>query len=98
MSAMNDQLSLADWLDRLRAELGGADRPELQLAPEEQRALLLLSRIAAHRSERIAAPLSSFLAGVALAQLPPAERAKRLDEITAALEEPTADTEAPPAG
>ena len=70
-------MTLAEWLERLRAELG--DDPALTLTPDEERALLDLARVAAHSSERIAAPLTTFLAGVALAKLPPGtDRAERL--------------------
>ena len=76
--------SLADWLALLRDELG-ADDARLQLSPAEERALLDLARIAAHASERIAAPLTTFLAGVALADLPSTERAERVRRVAAAL-------------
>lgn len=70
-------MTLAEWMERLRAELG--DDPALTLTAGEERALLDLARVAAHSSERIAAPLTTFLAGVALADLPPGvERAERL--------------------
>jgi hypothetical protein len=73
----------AEWLDRLRTELG--DDPRLALSAEEERLLLDLARIAAHSSERIAAPLGTFLAGVALAALPQAEREDRLRGLVEAL-------------
>jgi hypothetical protein len=70
-------MTLAEWMERLRAGLG-AD-PALTLTPDEERALLDLARVAAHSSERIAAPLTTFLAGVALAGVQPgADRAERL--------------------
>lgn len=77
-------MTLAEWLERLRAELGDGD--SLALTPEEERALLDLARVAAHGSERIAAPLTTFLAGVALADLPPGpERAARLRAVVDAM-------------
>lgn len=81
---------LADWLARLRAELGADDR-RLALTPAEERALLDLARVAAHTSERISAPLTTFLAGVAWADLGSAERAERLRALVGRLEahEPT---------
>lgn len=91
---MNDQLTVRQWLDALRDELD----TDLDLSTDEQRALLDLTRVAAHRSERIAAPLSAFLAGMAMADLDPAQRATEMRRITAALEEPTPDTGSPPAG
>ena len=77
-------ISLVDWLERIRRSLppGG----DLRLSPAEQRALLDVARIAAHASERIAAPLSTFLAGVALGALPPQERAGRLTDLVRELQ------------
>ena len=72
-------MPLADWLARLRSLL--PDGRDLSLTDAEQRDLLDLARIAAHRSERIAAPLSAFLAGVALADLPSDQRAQRVAEL-----------------
>lgn len=70
----------AEWLDRLRSELG--DDPRLALSAEEERLLLDLARVAAHSSERVAAPLATFLAGVALADVPQPEREDRLRSLT----------------
>jgi hypothetical protein len=80
-----DSVIVAEWMERLRAELG--DEPALSLTADEERALLELARVAAHSSERIAAPLTTFLAGVALAHLPPGpDRAARLRGLTEALQ------------
>jgi hypothetical protein len=76
---------LADWLDRLRDELAGTDDPRLALTPAEEKALLDLARVAAHTSERISAPLTTFLAGVAWGSLPPVERAERLRTLVSHL-------------
>ncbi|MGH2357852.1 MAG: DUF6457 domain-containing protein [Candidatus Limnocylindria bacterium] len=76
---------LADWLARLREELGGSE-VGLELTPAEQRALLDLARVAAHSSERIAAPLTTFLAGVTWAGVDAKERAKRLRALVDRLE------------
>lgn len=70
-----------DWLDRLRQAL--ASSRDVALSAAEQRELLDLARIAAHRSERIAAPLTTFLVGVALADLPSTQRAERIAELGA---------------
>jgi hypothetical protein len=51
------------WLTRLSAELGIAD---LDLDSDAVQTLLDLARDAAHEVERIAAPLSTFLVGVAV--------------------------------
>ncbi|HEY8171418.1 MAG TPA: DUF6457 domain-containing protein [Candidatus Limnocylindria bacterium] len=76
-------MTLAEWLDRLRTELG--DDPRLALSPEEERLLLELARVAAHSSERIAAPLTTFLAGVALGDAPSPDREERLRRMVDAL-------------
>jgi hypothetical protein len=76
-------MTTAEWLDRLRAELGNG--PQLELTEEEERLLLDLARISAHASERIAAPLTTFLAGVALAELPQAEREEKLRALVETL-------------
>jgi hypothetical protein len=74
--------SLTEWLELLRAELDTADDGRLQLSPAEERAILDLARVAAHASERIAAPLTTFIAGLALSGVPPTERAGRIRAIT----------------
>lgn len=75
---------LRDWLTRTHQALGSAAGSSI--TPDEQIALLDLARIAAHRSERIAAPLTTFLAGVALGGLPEGERAEALRSLAARLE------------
>jgi hypothetical protein len=78
-------VTVAEWMERLRAELG--DDPALSLTRDEERALLELARVAAHSSERIAAPLTTFVAGIAMAGVPPGPvRAAPLRSITEALE------------
>jgi hypothetical protein len=79
-------LSLAEWMERLRAALPPGSDTGTDLSPEEERLILDLARVAAHTSERIAAPLTTFVAGLALAGLAPAERAHRLRELLAHLE------------
>jgi hypothetical protein len=50
-----------DWIDEYAEELGrGA---EVAIEEEERRALLKLAREVAHRTERVFAPLSTYLAG-----------------------------------
>jgi hypothetical protein len=72
-----------EWLELLRAHLpAGAPAP----TDAEIDALLDLARVAAHTSERWAAPVSTFVAGVALACVDPADRAGRIRELTARLE------------
>lgn len=79
---MDDPVPPADWLARLRAALV-ADAPTA--TDGEIDALLDLARVAAHTSERWTAPVSTFVAGLALADLPPAEREQRIREATARL-------------
>lgn len=79
---MDDYNNLDAWLEAVRRQLG----TDLALSIDDQRALLDLTRVAAHRSQRIAAPLTAFLAGMALADLPVEQRAAAIDRLTAALE------------
>ena len=68
-------VSLDAWLAILRAV------PELaavEVTRDEQRALLDLTRVAAHRSERVAAPITAYLVGLVLASADPAQRAERI--------------------
>lgn len=74
------QPSVEAWLARLAALLpppGALD----DIGPAERAVLLDLARIAAHRSHRIAAPMSTYLVGVALAPLPRPERLMRMREL-----------------
>ena len=77
-------LGLDAWLERLSTLLT-ADVVE-GTGPAERAVLLDLARVAAHRGEHIAAPITTYLAGVAFAGLPPAERLARLRTLLAALE------------
>jgi len=81
----NELVPLAAWLK----ELGGILGPSggLGLTDEEQDALLDIARIAAHTSERIAAPMSTFMAGLACASVPAAERGAALRSLVEQLEE-----------
>ena len=76
-------LKLDDWLALLRRQPGLGDA-EIDRAAE--RALLDLTRIAAHTSERIAGPITAYLVGLALAALPTDERAARIRALVEALE------------
>jgi hypothetical protein len=77
-----EPIPLADWLRDLGTTL---ELPE-GVTEEEQVALLDIARIAAHTSERIAAPLTTFMAGIACAALPPAERGTALRSLASQLE------------
>lgn len=56
-------MDLTTWLAAVAEELGLADQ---ELDEESVRILLDLARDAAHEVERVAAPLTTFLAGVAV--------------------------------
>lgn len=72
-----------DWFEQLRGQLP-ASAPAC--TDDEVDALLDLARVAAHASERWAAPVSTFVAGVALADLDAADRVTRIRRLTARLE------------
>ena len=76
-------LSLSAWLDLVLREL-----PDAATVPSagEQTAILDLARVAAHASERIAAPISAYLVGLALRELPADERAAALQALVVNLE------------
>lgn len=76
---MEPTITVGEWLDRVRASLDSS--ADLSLTTAEEQALLGLARVAAHASERIAAPLSTYLAGVALGGLPPEGRANALAKL-----------------
>lgn len=71
------------WFERLRAACPAAPG---SVGEQEREALLDLARIAAHSSERWAAPISTYLVGVALAQEAPEERAAALQTLVRSLE------------
>lgn len=75
--------SVRDWLAELASDpdVGG-----VAVSPALQGALLDLARVAAHASERIAAPITAFMAGVAFAGLDDAERAARVRALADRLE------------
>ena len=81
------------WLEELRAELP-ATAPEA--STEESDALLDLARVAAHTSERWTAPISTFMVGVALADLSPDHRAARIREMTGRLDSEVPDAPGEP--
>ena len=72
------------WLARLEAEL--PEVPPDGADPEVRLALLELARLAAHASHRTAAPISTYLVGLAVSSLPRGERAARIRAIAARLE------------
>jgi hypothetical protein len=81
-------IDLATWLRKL------AEHPELasvEVARDEESVLLELAGIAAHRSVRVAAPITTFIAGVAFGSLPPGERLARLQDLVRSLDLPADD-------
>lgn len=74
-----------DWLARLAAALPG-DAP--RLGADERAALLDLARIAAHTSARWTAPLSTFVAGAALASLDADARLAALRRVVESFDDP----------
>ena len=85
MSTDAGGMSSDEWMERVRQALGSAD-PGIDLGPDEREAILDLARVAAHTSERIAAPLTAFVVGAALRDLAMPARIERLRALTAALE------------
>jgi hypothetical protein len=74
---------MQEMLDKVRALLGpGAEG----VSEDEAEAVLELARVVAHASERRAAPVSAYLAGLALAGTAPARRPAVLDELVSKLE------------
>lgn len=69
------------WFQRLADEGLATD-----LDAEVQELLLDLARIAAHASERWTAPLSTWIAGLSLAELPPEQRLERLRALVTSLD------------
>lgn len=80
-------MSPEEWFERLTAVLPGEPGG---IGAAERDALLDLARIAAHTSERWTAPVSTFLAGVALADASAAQRVAALEQLIAALDDPDA--------
>lgn len=87
MSAQTEHaLSLGAWLELVMRALPAASAP---VSAAEQTAILDLARVAAHPSERIAAPISAYLIGLALATRPAEEREAGLQALVAQLEQQT---------
>lgn len=79
-----DQVDVEVWLGELGELLPAGTLAEA--GPEERVVLLDLARIAAHRSQRWAAPISTYLVGLAFASLPRADRLERIRALVAHLE------------
>lgn len=79
-------VTVDDWLATVQRLLAG-DEATVPLSSAERSGLLDLARVAAHASERISAPLTTYLVGLALASVPPAERAARIAALVRRLDE-----------
>ena len=77
-------IPFATWLATVHEILGDAGGAEL--SADERAALLDIARIAAHTSERITAPLTTFLAGVAYGSLPEGDRLTAIKALASRLE------------
>jgi Domain of unknown function (DUF6457) len=77
-------IPMDDWLLRLEAAVTGSPKVRT-ITTLERRRLLEIARIAAHTSERVAAPISTYLLGLALAGLSAADRGRELNRIRTAL-------------
>ena len=83
-SAAASELSVDDWLAELAARL---PLPLLEEVGTAERAVLLdLARVAAHRSHRTAAPISTYLLGLALGPQARADRLVTMQKLVAELD------------
>jgi Domain of unknown function (DUF6457) len=74
---------LNEFIERVRSLLG-PNPPSID--PGEVEAVLELARVAAHSAERRAAPLTTYLAGMAVAGAAPEAREAFLDDLVVKLE------------
>ncbi|HZD68566.1 MAG TPA: DUF6457 domain-containing protein [Actinomycetes bacterium] len=74
---------MEEFIDKVRALLG-PDAPSL--SADEAEAVLELARVAAHTSERRAAPVTAYLIGMAVAGAAPEARAGFIDDLVIKLE------------
>jgi hypothetical protein len=74
---------LNDYIEQVRSHLG-PNPPAI--AAGEVEAVLELARVAAHASERRAAPVTAYLAGMAVAGAAPEAREAFLDDLVVKLE------------
>jgi len=74
---------MEEFLEKVRALLG-PDAPTVDAG--ELEAVLELARVAAHSSERRAAPVTAYLVGMALAGAAPEAREAFLDDLVVKLE------------
>lgn len=82
MNEPSDAMSVDAWLALFSAEL----QPGTPLTADDRAALLDIARVAAHRSERIAAPLTTFLLGIAMSGTPAGDWAGRIRDLVERLD------------
>jgi hypothetical protein len=80
---MDQSNELGQFLERVRSLLG-PNPPAV--SPGELEAILELARVAAHSSERRAAPVTTYLAGLILGGAAPEAREAFLDDLVVKLE------------
>jgi hypothetical protein len=80
---MDQSNELEQFLERVRSQLG-PNPPAV--TPGEIEAILELARVAAHTSERRAAPVTTYLAGLVLGGAAPEAREAFLDDLAVKLE------------
>ncbi|HEV3463828.1 MAG TPA: DUF6457 domain-containing protein [Actinomycetota bacterium] len=80
---MDQSNELEEFLERVRSLLG-PNPPAV--GPGEIEAILELARVAAHTSERRAAPVTTYLAGLVLAGAAAEAREAFLDDLVVKLE------------
>jgi hypothetical protein len=80
---MNEEappVALDLWLRRLQAA-AGLTADTVSVTAAEQQLLLDIARVSAHTSVRVAAPISTYLLGLVMAETPPDRRADELSRI-----------------
>jgi Domain of unknown function (DUF6457) len=80
---MDQPNELEEFLERVRSLLG-PNPPALRAGEVE--AILELARVAAHSSERRAAPVTAYLAGLVLGGAAPEAREAFIDDLVVKLE------------
>ena len=80
---MEQSNELEQFLERVRSLLGPTPPAA---SPGEVEAILELARVAAHSSERRAAPVTTYLAGLVLGGAAPEAREAFLDDLVVKLE------------
>ncbi len=74
---------MEEYIEKVRALLG-PDAPSV--GADEAEAVLELARVAAHASERRAAPVTAYLVGMAVAGAAPEARSAFIDDLVVKLE------------